>query len=657
MIFSKIVRGSGSWLVGAIVMWVAATAHAATITIVNNDGAGEGFNDTTLRASVGGNTGTTLGAQRLFVFQHAAGIWGALLPSNVEILVRANFDPLTCTSTSALLGSAGPFTIHRDFANAPFSGTWYHKALANKLANTNQAPGSPDITANFNLTLDDGMCLGGTTWYYGIDGNEGTKVELLPVVLHELGHGLGFSSTTSGTTGDYYFGFPGAFDHFLLDNSLGLRWNQMSSAQRAASAVALDHLVWDGPSAVQHAAAFLGPRPQLVIHSPGGLAGTYVAQSAAFGAQSFSLTRDVVLVTDAGATDPNDACESITNGPAISGKIALINRGTCSFAAKCAAAQAAGAAGVLIANNVSPGPTPMGGSDPTITIPCMGLTLADGDAIKSALLSGTVNVTMGFNSSVKAGADANGRPLMYSPNPFQGGSSVSHWDVSMSPNALMEPAINGNLHDSVDLTYSAFKDLGWTPLGTPVSLQDFAAEGREDGIELRWHFGDPAEVGSITIERSPAAAGPWGPVAAGVRRDGAAMRALDATVEPGVTHYYRLQVTDRAGDAAVMGLVSAQRSAVPASRLVLRAPVPNPAPGGTTSVSFRVPSAQKVTLSVHDAAGREVRGLIDGGVTAGEHVALWDGRSNRGLAAPAGVYFIRMRTSTGSRTQRVTLLR
>ena len=55
-----------------------AVAGAATITIVNNNAAGVGFNDPTPVAPVGGNPGVTLGAQRLYIFQYAASIWGAL---------------------------------------------------------------------------------------------------------------------------------------------------------------------------------------------------------------------------------------------------------------------------------------------------------------------------------------------------------------------------------------------------------------------------------------------------------------------------------------------------------------------------------------------------------------------------------------------------
>src|SRR6185503_15680879 len=110
---------------------------AATITIVNNDGPNEGFNDPTPVAPVGGNPGTTVGQQRLNVFQHAASLWGALLTSPVTIVVRAQFNPQTCTATQAVLGSAGAVYVSRNFANAEFPNTWYPGALADRRAGVN----------------------------------------------------------------------------------------------------------------------------------------------------------------------------------------------------------------------------------------------------------------------------------------------------------------------------------------------------------------------------------------------------------------------------------------------------------------------------------------------------------------------------------------
>src|SRR5690349_17526085 len=112
----------------------APVAHAATITIVNNDGPTEGFNDPTPVAPVGGNAGTTIGQQRLIVFQTAANIWGALLPSSVTILVNSTFDPLSCTATSGTLGSTGTVGVAANFPGALAPNTWYHYAEANRLA-------------------------------------------------------------------------------------------------------------------------------------------------------------------------------------------------------------------------------------------------------------------------------------------------------------------------------------------------------------------------------------------------------------------------------------------------------------------------------------------------------------------------------------------
>src|SRR5512138_1248164 len=126
---------------------------AATIVIVNNNAAGVGFNDPTPVAPVGGNAGTTLGQQRLNAFQFAANIWGATLTDPVTIRINAQFTALTCTATSAVLGSAGPTSVFRDFPGAPVPATWFHKALADKLFGADLDPTTAPINANFNANL------------------------------------------------------------------------------------------------------------------------------------------------------------------------------------------------------------------------------------------------------------------------------------------------------------------------------------------------------------------------------------------------------------------------------------------------------------------------------------------------------------------------
>lgn len=222
---------------------------SATLTILNGDGAGEGFNDPTPVSPEGGNPGTTRGQQRLNLFNFAASIWGGFLDSTIATRINAQFNSLTpCSSGGGVLGSAGTATIHANFANAPFSSTWYHAALANKISGTDLSA-SADINTTFNSDVDNG-CLGsGSRFYYGFDNaTPANRVNLLVVLLHEMGHGLGFSSFVNGSTGALNGGLPDAYTRFLLDRTTGKYWHEMTNAERQASAINTGNVLWDGPN-------------------------------------------------------------------------------------------------------------------------------------------------------------------------------------------------------------------------------------------------------------------------------------------------------------------------------------------------------------------------------------------------------------------------
>ena len=159
-----------SALLGMAVV-ASSVVHAATVIVINNDGAGEGFNDPTAAAPVGGNTGTTIGAQRLIAFQHAADIWGGLLSSAVTIRVGAQFNPLSCTATSAILGSAGPNNVFRDFSGAPVASTWYPVALANALHGSDLDAEAMTSAPHSTARSAPPAALSSSGWYYGLDGN------------------------------------------------------------------------------------------------------------------------------------------------------------------------------------------------------------------------------------------------------------------------------------------------------------------------------------------------------------------------------------------------------------------------------------------------------------------------------------------------------
>lgn len=226
------------------------TARGAVVTVVNNDGAGEGFNDPTAASPVGGNTGTTIGAQRLIVFQAAAAAWGSRLTSGVTIVVAAQFNPLSCDAFSATLGSAGPTTVHANFTGAPFAATAYVQALANKLSGSDLSPANADIEAQFNSQIGTPGCLQTSGWYYGLDHQApSNRVDLFAVVEHEVGHGLGFLSLVDLSTGAKFAGLDDAYMRNLEDHSLGLTWPSMSNAQRLASTTDTGDLHWIGSAA------------------------------------------------------------------------------------------------------------------------------------------------------------------------------------------------------------------------------------------------------------------------------------------------------------------------------------------------------------------------------------------------------------------------
>jgi len=645
-------------LLAALVFASAAPAGAATITIVNIDGTNEGFNDPTPVAPVGGNPGTTRGQQRLNVFQHAAQIWGAILPSAVEIRVEAKFDPLACNTTSAVLGAAGAKEVEANFPGAIFTGTWYPMALASKLAGVDRSPASNDIGATFNSMLDDDPgCLSGADWYYGFDGNEGTtNIDLLPVVLHELGHGLGFATFTTLSNGQFLGGLPDVYARHILDTSVALHWHEMTAGQRLTSAVNTGNVVWDGASTTATAPNVLDARPVLVVGSPPAIAGTYAVGTATFGAAltTGGVTGQVALADD-GVAPTSDACTALVNGATISGKIALVDRGACTFLTKAQNAQAAGAIGMILVNNVAGAPPGMTGSDPSLVIPVVSVSQADGNAIRAQLGSG-VTATLKLDDTLYAGADAQGRVLLYAPNPLELGSSISHFDVSCSPNLLMEPAINRDLPaGGVDLTFQHFQDIGWSPV-TPVALSDFiAASATAGGVELRWHV----EGGAFTrfdvlrskmhpeetpLElRNPGqpvpGAGPW--------------VFVDADVEMGAIYAYRLVGHLPGGESVAAGPIVVTIDSPRRSDLVVW---PNPV-RDQAALRFDLPQAGRVRVRIFDVAGRQVREVVHRDATVGRFTVHWDGRDDRGRLVAAGVYVARLESGAAKVARRVVVSR
>lgn len=233
-------------------LWLmTSSANAFDIVLNVTDDPGEGFNDNSV-AFVGqtGNTGTTLGEQRLQVFQAAADYWETRLFLTLDVVVDISFDPLTCQSNSAVLGSAGADALFRDFDNAPRADTLYVSAVANNLAGRRLGSNSADISARFNSSIDNNnSCLNGTNWWLGIGASApGGTIGLYDTVLHEIGHGLGVSSGIR-QNGQLLAGSIDAYALYLYDETLGQYWRDMTVDQRVTSAVNNGNVTFRGPNA------------------------------------------------------------------------------------------------------------------------------------------------------------------------------------------------------------------------------------------------------------------------------------------------------------------------------------------------------------------------------------------------------------------------
>jgi large repetitive protein len=149
---------------------------------------------------------------------------------------------------------------------------------------------------------------------------------------------------------------------------------------------------------------------QMEIVAPASLAGKSATLYATFGPESFDLTGTLAPAVSNGSTL---VCGPITNASAVSGKIALLDRGDCNFINKVQYAQAAGAAGVVIVNNLDVinlgGMAGTGGpEDLAITIPVMMMEQAVGTKVRAALAAGTPVTVHMLRSSASIDIDRDG---------------------------------------------------------------------------------------------------------------------------------------------------------------------------------------------------------------------------------------------------------
>jgi hypothetical protein len=159
--------------------------------------------------------------------EKAGEIWGQYINSSIPIEVNIFTFAL---GPNEFLGLTIPNGV-KDFPGAPQQDTWYPSCLANAITQTDLSPGEADMDIVLNISPN---------WYTGLDGNPpGNQYDLLSVILHEIGHGIGIASLGKIENGEGAFGtitvmdfsplpsttfpfpdlqgFPSTFDRFMVN--------------------------------------------------------------------------------------------------------------------------------------------------------------------------------------------------------------------------------------------------------------------------------------------------------------------------------------------------------------------------------------------------------------------------------------------------------
>ncbi len=155
------------------------------------------------------------------------------------------------------------------------------------------------------------------------------------------------------------------------------------------------------------------PSQLMTIDEPEAIAGPKNAVESVFSTENSlanfpdGITQPVVYYEDV-TGGLHEGCVAPANASDLAGKIALIDRANCNFTVKVKNAQDAGAAAVIMVNNLPDAAlVTMGGDDNTITIPAVFISYEDGQLIKDQLADGApVTATLKLGVAIDGDYDA-----------------------------------------------------------------------------------------------------------------------------------------------------------------------------------------------------------------------------------------------------------
>lgn len=246
--------------------------------------------------------------------------------------------------------------------------------------------------------------------------------------------------------------------------------------------------------------------------------GNLVGYTPAAGAPVAPTTGSLTMARTGTATTANDACNAVAPAAgSLTGKAALVRRGTCSFYEKARNAQSAGAAAVVLYNNAPGALTPTVAGSPAITIPVVMISQVDGNALDAKITAGTTSLTWTAQTVTNPVATA--------------GRISSFSSYGLSPDLALKPDIGapgGLIRSTLPLEQGGYGSLSGTSMSSP-----HVAGAAALFLEARPRT-KPEQLREI-LQNSADPALWWGNPALGfldnVQRQGAGMLDIDDAIE------------------------------------------------------------------------------------------------------------------------------